>query len=245
MSTPLENHLLAALSDETRSRLSPHLELVSLPLGSAVRHIYFPTDAVVSLLYVMENGATAEISVVGNDGLVGIALYLGGETTPSRAIVQNAGNAYRLPRPKLKDEFNRHGELLTLMLRYARCLTAQMAQTAVCNRCHTLDQRLCRWLLLSLDRLPTNTMTMTQEVIAKLLGVDGEVVTQVAAKLQKLGVIHYSRGRITVLDRLKLEMLGCECYAVVRSEAERVFPYAQSMPTQIHARTMVSVPSAA
>ena len=245
MSTPQGNHLLAALSAEARNRLSPYLELVSLPLGDAVRHIYFPTDCVISLLYVMENGATAEISVVGNDGLVGVALYLGGEITPSRAVVQSAGSAYRLPRTRLKDEFNRHGELLMLMLRYTRCLTTQMAQTAVCNRHHTLDQQFCRWLLLSLDRLPNNTLTMTQELIGNMLGVRREGVTEAAGKLQKLGVIQYSLGRITVIDRPKLETLSCECYAVVKTETDRVFPYATSALAQMDERPAMSVPSAA
>jgi len=245
MPTLLQNRFLAALSDEARSRLSLDLELVSLPLGVAVRHIYFPTDAVISLLCVMEQGSTAEIAMVGNDGLVGITLYLGGELTPSRAIVQNAGSAYRLPRAKLKDEFNRHGELLMLMLRYARCLTAQMDQTAVCNRYHTLEQRLGRWLLLSLDRLPTTTMTMTGELIANLLGVEGEVISQVAGKLQKLGVLQYSRSGITVLDRPKLELLSCECYATVKTEADRLFPCAKFELAQVGGRTIMPIPSAA
>jgi CRP-like cAMP-binding protein len=245
MPTLLQNHFLAALSEEARSRLSPDLELVSLPLGVAVRHVYFPTDAVISLLYVMEQGSTAEIAMVGNDGLVGITLYLGGELTPSRAIVQNAGSAYRLPRAKLKDEFKRHGELLMLMLRYARCLTAQMDQTAVCNRYHNLEQRLGRWLLLSLDRLPTTTITMTRESIANLLGVDGEVVNQVAGKLQMLGVLQYSRSGITVLDRPKLELLSCECYATVKTEADRLFPCAKFERAQVDRRTIMPIPSAA
>jgi CRP-like cAMP-binding protein len=232
---PQQNHLLAALSWEAQSRLAPYLELVSLGLGDvvyesgdAMRHIYFPTDSIVSLLYVMADGGSAEISVVGNEGLVGVALYLGGESTPSRAVVQSAGSAYRLPRPRLKDEFNRHGELLLLMLRYTQCLITQMAQTAVCNRHHTLDQQLCRWLLLSLDRLSSNTLTMTQELIANMLGVRREGVTEAAGKLQKLGVIQYSRGRITVIDRPKLETLSCECYAVVKAETDRLLPYPAS-----------------
>lgn len=245
MPTFLQNHFLAALSDEARSRLAPDLELVSLPLGLAVRHIYFPTDAVISLLYVMEQGSTAEIALVGNDGLVGITLYLGGELTPSRAIVQNAGSAYRLPRAKLKDEFNRHGELLMLMLRYSRCLTAQMAQTAVCNRSHTLEQQLGRWLLLSLDRLPTTTMTMTGELIGILLGVDGEVINQVTGKLQKLGVLQCSRSGITVLDRSKLELMSCECYAAVKTEADRIFPRAKPELGHLDGMTIMAMPSAA
>ncbi len=228
---PQQNHLLAALSPEVLARLEPFLELVTLSLGDvvyeagdAMRHVYFPTDSIVSLLYVMIDGASAEISVVGNEGLVGVSLYLGGESTPSRAVVQSAGSAYRLPRTRLKEEFNRHGELLGL--RYTQSLITQMAQTAVCNRHHSLDQQLCRWLLLSLDRLPTNTLTMTQELIANMLGVRREGVTEAAGKLQKLGVIQYSRGRIKVMDRKQLESLSCECYAVVKAETDRLLPYA-------------------
>lgn len=230
--TPHQNHLLAALSAEVQQRLFPPMEKVFLPLGKVLyesgdtlRHVYFPTDAIVSLLYVMESGASAEISVVGNDGLVGVALFMGGESTPSRAIVQSAGHAYRLQGQRLKDEFNRHGELLTLMLRYTQALITQMAQTAVCNRHHQIDQQLCRWLLLSLDRLPNNRLTMTQELIANMLGVRREGVTEAAGKLQRAGVIEYSRGHITVLDRPKLEELSCECYAVVKRETDRLLPY--------------------
>lgn len=230
--SPLQNHLLAALTQEIQERLIPHLERVTLPLGKvlyesgdALRHVYFPTDAIVSLLYVMEDGASAEISVVGNEGLIGVAVFMGGESTPSRAIVQSAGHAYRLPGQKLKDEFNRHGEMLQLMLRYTQALITQMAQTAVCNRHHSIDQQLCRWLLLSLDRLPSNQLSMTQELIANMLGVRREGVTEAASKLQKLGVIKYSRGHITVLDRPQLEALCCECYAVVKRETDRLLPY--------------------
>lgn len=198
--------------------------------GDALRHVYFPTDAIVSLLYVMESGASAEISVVGNEGLIGVALFMGGESTPSRAIVQSAGHAYRLPGQRLKDEFNRHGELLVLLLRYTQALITQMAQTAVCNRHHSIDQQLCRWLLLSLDRLPSNRLTMTQELIANMLGVRREGVTDAAGKLQKLGVIEYSRGRITVLNRPQLEQLSCECYAVVKKETDRLLPYLSTAP---------------
>lgn len=233
--TPQQNHLLAALSAEAQSRLFPHLELVPLPLGKVLyesgdtlRHVYFPTNAIVSLLYVMESGASAEISVVGNDGLIGIALFMGGESTSSRGIVQSAGYAYRLLGQRLKDEFNRHGELLLLMLRYTQALITQMAQTAVCNRHHSIDQQLCRWLLLSMDRLPDNRLTMTQELIANMLGVRREGVTEAAGKLQKLGVIEYNRGQITVLDRAKLEQLSCECYAVVKRETDRLLPYLSS-----------------
>jgi len=231
--TPQQNHLLAALSKEVQGRLFPHLELISLPLGKVMyesgdtlRHVYFPVDSIISLLYVMEDGASAEISVVGNEGLVGISLFMGGESTPSRAIVQSAGSAYRLLGQRLKDEFARHGDLLMLMLRYTQSLITQMAQTAVCNRHHSVDQQLCRWLLLSLDRLPTNRLTMTQELIANMLGVRREGVTDAAGKLQKLGVIEYSRGHITVLDRPKLETLSCECYAVVKKETDRLLHYA-------------------
>ncbi len=230
--SPLQNHLLAALTQEIQERLIPHLERVTLPLGKvlyesgdALRHVYFPTDAIVSLLYVMEDGASAEISVVGNEGLIGVAVFMGGESTPSRAIVQSAGHAYRLPGQKLKDEFNRHGEMLQLMLRYTQALITQMAQTAVCNRHHSIDQQLCRWLPLSLDRLPSNQLSMTQELIANMLGVRREGVTEAAGKLQKLGVIKYSRGHITVLDRPQLEALCCECYAVVKRETDRLLPY--------------------
>ncbi|PYB70540.1 Crp/Fnr family transcriptional regulator [Pseudomonas sp. LB-090624] len=229
---PLQNHLLAALSAETFSRLEPHLERVSLPLGKALyesgdtlHHVHFPADAIVSLLYVMENGASAEISVVGNEGLVGIAVFMGGESTPSRAIVQSAGHAYRLPVQRLKDEFNRHGEMMMLMLRYTQALITQMAQTAVCNRHHSIDQQLCRWLLLSLDRLPGDRLCMTQELIANMLGVRREGVTDAAGKLQRLGVIEYNRGQIKVLDRARLELLSCECYAVVKKETDRLLPY--------------------
>lgn len=229
---PEENHLLAALPAGVKQRVFPHLALVPLPLGKVIyesgdelSYVYFPTDAIVSLLYVMENGASAEISVVGNEGLIGIALFMGGESTPSRAIVQSAGHAYRLKSQLLKDEFNRHGDLLLLMLRYTQSLITQMAQTAVCNRHHSVDQQLCRWLLLSLDRLPSNHLTMTQELIANMLGVRREGVTEAAGKLQKLNVIEYSRGHITVLDRSKLEELSCECYAVVKKETDRLLPH--------------------
>jgi CRP-like cAMP-binding protein len=230
--TPLQNHLLAALPADVQGRLFPHLELLPLLLGKVLyesgdtlRHVYFPTDSIVSLLYVMENGGSAEISVVGNEGLVGIALFMGGESTPSRAIVQSAGTAYRMAGQLLKDEFNRHGDMLHLMLRYTQSLITQMSQTAVCNRHHTVDQQLCRWLLLSLDRLPSNRLTMTQELIANMLGVRREGVTDAAGKLQKLGVIKYFRGHITVLNRPKLEKLSCECYAVVKKETDRLLPY--------------------
>lgn len=193
--------------------------------GDTLRYVYFPVNCIVSLLYVMENGASAEISVVGNEGIIGVALFMGGESTTSRAIVQSAGFAYRLLGQRLKDEFNRHGELLHLMLRYSQALITQMAQTAVCNRHHSIDQQLCRWLLLSLDRLNGNHLVMTQELIANMLGVRREGVTEAAGRLHKLGVIEYSRGHITVLDRLRLEQLSCECYAVVKTETDRLLPY--------------------
>ena len=225
------NHLLAALSPEIRDRIFPHLELVEMKLGDVVyesgdslRYVYFPIDSIVSLLYVMESGASGEISVVGNEGLVGVAVFMGGESTSSRAVVQSAGVAYRLRGQKLKDEFNKHGELLHLILRYTQALITQMAQTAVCNRHHSIDQQLCRWLLLSLDRLPGNRLTMTQELIANMLGVRREGVTDAAGKLQRQGIIEYSRGQITVLDRAGLERLSCECYAVVKRETDRLLP---------------------
>ncbi|MEE3635405.1 Crp/Fnr family transcriptional regulator [Pseudomonas sp. AL 58] len=238
---PLQNRLLAALPIEVQERLIPQLELVVLPLGKVVyesgdslQYVYFPTDAIISLLYVMEDGASAEISVVGNEGLVGIAVFMGGESTPSRAIVQSAGHAYRLAGHRLKSEFNRHGEMMQLLLRYTQALITQMAQTAVCNRHHSIDQQLCRWLLLSLDRLPSNQLIMTQELIANMLGVRREGVTEAAGKLQKLGVIEYSRGHIEVLDRAKLEALCCECYAVVKKETDRLLAHTVLSYTTSH-----------
>ena len=229
---PKQNQILDALSQAARERLLPHLQVVQLPLGmvlyesgDTLRHIYFPTDSIVSLLYVMEDGASAEIAVVGNDGAIGVALFMGGETTTNRAIVQSAGSAYRLTGSRLKQEFERHGEMLHILLRYTQALITQMAQTAVCNRHHSVDQQLCRWLLLSLDRLSSNQLAMTQELIANMLGVRREGVTEAAGKLQKLGVIDYRRGRITVLDRPKLEQLSCECYAVVKKETDRLVPH--------------------
>jgi CRP-like cAMP-binding protein len=232
---PQQNHLLAAFSAVEQERIFPHLEFVSMPLGKVLyesgdvlRYIYFPTTAIISLLYVLADGASAEIPVVGNGGLIGIALFMGGETTPSRAIVQSAGFAYGLNGQILKDEFHRNGEVQLLLLRYTQALITQMAQTAVCNRHHSVDQQLCRWLLLSLDRLPSNQLVMTQELIANMLGVRREGVTEAAGKLEKLGVIRYSRGRITVLDKPKLEQLCCECYAVVKKETDRLLPRAAS-----------------
>jgi CRP-like cAMP-binding protein len=230
---PLQNHLLAGFPAAEQARLFPQLQPVPMPLGSVLyepgdvlRYVYFPTNCIVSLLYVLADGASAEISVVGNEGLIGIALFMGGETTPSRAIVQSAGVAYRLKGQELKDEFHRNSDVQLLLLRYTQALITQMAQTAVCNRHHSVDQQLCRWLLLSLDRLSSNQLVMTQELIANMLGVRREGVTEAAGKLDKLGVIRYARGRITVLDRAKLEELCCECYAVVKKETDRLLPRA-------------------
>ena len=228
--SPRQNHLLAGLPADYE-RLLPQLELVPLPLGWALYesgseqgYVYFPTDSIVSLLYVMEDGSSAEIAIAGNEGVVGIALFMGGETTPSRAVVQSAGRGYRLSPSVLKAEFARGGTLQHLLLRYTQALITQMAQTAVCNRHHTLDQQLCRWLLLSMDRLPGNELKMTQELIANMLGVRREGVTEAAGHLQAAGLIRYSRGKITVLDRPKLEARVCECYKVVKQETERLFP---------------------
>ncbi len=218
-----------ALPAAAQERLYPHLTLVEMSLGKALyesgdvlRHIYFPTDSIVSLLYVLKDGASAEIAVVGNEGAIGVALFMGGETTTNRAIVQSAGSAYRLSGARLKEEFGRHTEMLHILLRYTQALITQMAQTAVCNRHHSVDQQLCRWLLLSLDRLSSNKLTMTQELIANMLGVRREGVTEAAGKLQKLGVITYSRGNISVVDRARLEELCCECYGVVKTETDRL-----------------------
>jgi CRP-like cAMP-binding protein len=227
-----QNNLLAVLPEAESARLLPHLELVPLPLGKALyesgdtlNHVYFPTTSIVSLLYVMENAASAEIAVVGNEGIVGIALFMGGETMPNRAVVQSAGHAYRLRGQMLKQEFNRAGALQHLLLRYTLAMLTQMAQTAVCNRHHTVDQQLCRWLLLSLDRLPSNELKMTQELIANMLGVRREGVTEAAGHLQDAGLIRYRRGTITVLDREGLEARTCECYQVVKKEFDRLLPY--------------------
>ena len=229
---PAQNRLLAALPPAEYARLLPHLELIPLVLGAAhyesgshQEYVYFPTARIVSLLYVMEDGASAEIAVVGNEGLVGIALSMGGESTPSRAVVQSTGHGYRLNARVLKSEFAQGGELQHLLLRYTQALITQMAQTAVCNRHHAVEQQLCRSLLLSLDRLPSNELTVTQDLIANMLGVRREGVTGAAGKLQAAGLIHYSRGKITVLDRPKLEARLCECYAVVRREYARLLTY--------------------
>jgi CRP-like cAMP-binding protein len=224
--------LLASLPAPEWLRIAPLLEAVDLPLGQVLyesggkmSHVYFPVNAIVSLLYVMEDGASAEIAVVGKEGVVGIALFMGSDTTPSRAVVQSSGKGYRLRAADIKEEFSRSGAVLHLLLRYTMALMTQMAQTAVCNRHHSLDQQLCRWLLLSLDRLSGNELVMTQELIANMLGVRREGVTEAALKLQKLGVIKYARGRITVLNRAGLEKRTCECYAVVKDEYDRLLPY--------------------
>jgi CRP-like cAMP-binding protein len=228
---PRQNKLLAALPDTEWARWSPLLEPVDLTLGKVLyesgcklSHVYFPITSIVSLLYVLESGASAEIAVVGKEGLVGVSLFMGGDTTPSRAVVQSAGQGYRLRADLLMQEFNRAGPVLHLLLRYTQALITQMAQTAVCNRHHSLDQQLCRWLLLSLDRLESNELLMTQELIANMLGVRREGVTEAAGHLQQDGLIRYQRGRITVLDRVGLEQRTCECYAVVKSEYDRLLP---------------------
>ena len=225
------NHLLSVLPEAEWARVAPHLVLVDMPLGQVVYepgdrlyHVYFPTTAIVSLLYVMEDGASAEIAIVGNEGVVGIALFMGGETTPSRAVVQSAGQAYRLEARLLKEEFNRAGPAQRLLLRYTQALITQMAQTAVCNRHHSIDQQLCRWLLLSIDRLPSNELKMTQELIANMLGVRRPGVTEAAMKLQDAGLIRYSYGHIELLDRPGLEQRVCECYGVVKREFDRLLP---------------------
>jgi CRP-like cAMP-binding protein len=235
--TPKANRLLAALPDDGLRTLLPFLEAVPLPLGMVVYesgatqgYVYFPTSSIVSLLYVLADGASAEIAVTGNEGLVGIALFMGGETTPSRAVVQSAGHGYRLRAAVLKKAFEAGGDLQHLLLRYTQALITQMTQTAVCNRHHSVDQQLCRWLLLSLDRLPGKELVMTQELIANMLGVRREGVTEAAGKLQAEGLIHYSRGRITVPDRRQLEARVCECYAVVKKEYDRLLPAAASEP---------------
>jgi len=228
---PRQNYLLAALPVADFERVRRSLKLVPLPLGEVLyesgsrqRAVYFPTTAIVSLLYMMADGASAEIAVVGNEGIIGVSLFMGGETTPSRAVVQSAGHAYRLPGKILKEEFTRGGAMQHLLLRYTQALLTQMAQTAVCNRHHSLDQQLCRWLLLSLDRLAGNELIMTQELIANMLGVRREGVTEAAGNLQSAGLIKYSRGRITVLDRGGLQTRTCECYAVVKAEFDRLLP---------------------
>ena len=226
-----KNHLLAAMPEAEWGRWASSLEKVHMPLGQVLyesgtilSHVYFPTTAIVSLLYVLQNGSSAEIAVVGNEGIVGVSLFMGAESTPSRAVVQSAGEGYRLKAPVMKAEFDRSGPVLHLLLRYTQALITQMSQTAVCNRHHSLDQQLCRWLLLSLDRLDSNELIMTQELIANMLGVRREGVTEGALKLQQAGLIRYARGRIVVLDRQGLEKRTCECYAVVKREYDRLLP---------------------
>lgn len=244
---PHQNYLLGALPPEEYTRLLPHLELAPMPLGEVLyesgirlRHVYFPIDSIVSLLYVMEDGSSSEIAVVGHEGIVGISLFMGGETTPSRAVVQSGGHAYRLRGQLLKDEFNRSGgrragALHDLLLRYTQALLTQMAQTSACNRHHSVDQQLCRWLLMSLDRLHSTELIMTQELIANMLGVRREGVTEAAGNLHKAGLIGYRRGHITVLDRAGLEARACECYAVVKKEFDRLLP-------EVEFRTLMARP---
>jgi CRP-like cAMP-binding protein len=228
---PRENALLGALPDAELARWLPHLEPVELPLGAVLyeagnrlTHVFFPTTAIVSLIYVMDTGATTEIAIVGSDGVVGVSLFMGGESTTSRAVVQSAGLGYRLKAAHMMEEFNRTGPAMNLLLRYTQALITQMAQTAVCNRHHSLDQQLCRWLLLSMDRLRSNELAVTQELIANLLGVRREGVTEAAGRLHAAGLITYRRGRITVIDRAQLERRSCECYAVVKREYDRLLP---------------------
>jgi CRP-like cAMP-binding protein len=241
--SPNQNHLLAALPTAEFERLVAHLELVPMPLGEMLyepgeqlEHAYFPTTAIVSLHYVMESGASAETAGVGNEGVVGISLFMGGDTTPSSAVVQTAGHAYRLEGRLLKQEFNRAGLMQQLMLRYTQALITQMAQTAACNRHHSVEQQLCRWLLLTLDRMPTNELIMTQELVASMLGVRREGITEAAGKLQHAGFIRYRRGHISVLERSGLETCACECYAVVKKELSRLLSdvrYRQGVATVV------------
>lgn len=226
---PLQNHLLAALPAEIVARLLPHLEWMPMPLGEVLyesggqlQHVYFPTTAIVSLHYVTENGASAEIAGVGNEGVLGVSLFMGGNTTPSQATVQTGGQGYRLKKLLMMEEFDRAGPMMKLMLRYTQALMTQMSQTAVCNRHHSIEQQLCRWLLLTLDRLPSNELTMTQELIATMLGVRREGITEIAGNLQRAGLISYRRGHITVLNRAGLESQVCECYSVVKKEFHRL-----------------------
>ncbi len=234
VTTPLQNHLLAALPDEVHERLLPYLSSVPMPrgkllyeAGDAENRVYFPTDCIVSLLYETEEDTSEEISIVGNEGVVGVAVFMGGESATSQAIVQSTGHAYRLSGKLLKDEFNRHGALFYLLLRYSQALVTQMAQTAVCNRHHTIEQQLCRWLLLSLDRLASAPLAMTHELVSNMLDVRREGVTEASSKLHKLGVIEYNRGLITALSRPRLEELCCECYTVVKTESDRLLAYTE------------------
>ncbi len=241
--SPSQNHLLAALPTVEFEALAAHLELVPMRLGQMLyepggqlQHAYFPTTSIVSLHYVMESGASAETAGVGNEGMVGVSLFMGGDTTPSSAVVQTAGHAYRLERRLLKQEFERGGLLQRLLLRYTQALLTQMAQTAVCNRHHSLEQQLCRWLLLTLDRLPSNELVMTQELVASMLGVRREGITVAAGDLQRAGYISYRRGHIAVLNRSGLEASSCECYAVVKKELNRLLSdvrYRQETPATV------------
>jgi len=238
--SPKYNHLLNSLPLEEYERIFPYLELVEMPLGNVLyesgeklHYVYFPMDCIVSLLYVMENGSSAEIAVVGFEGAIGIALFMGGQTMPNRAVVQSAGYSYRIRPNQFMQEFDRHGAMLHMMLKYTQAIITQMAQTAVCNRHHSVDQQLCRWLLLSLDRLPSSELAMTQELIANMLGVRREGVTEAAGKLQQVGLIQYSRGHITVLDRQGLEERVCECYQVVKREFDRLLPVAKRPETPV------------
>jgi CRP-like cAMP-binding protein len=233
--TPKQNLLLASLPAEIFERLAPQLELISMPLGEVLyesggqlQHVYFPTTAILSLHYVMEDGASAEIAGVGNEGVLGISLFMGGNTTPSRATVQTAGSGYRLKSQLMLEEFNRAGAMQKLLLRYTQALITQISQTAVCNRHHSVEQQLCRWLLLTLDRLPSNELTMTQELIASMLGVRREGITETAGNLQRAGLISYRRGHITVINRAGLETHTCECYSVVKKEFHRLLSDAGS-----------------
>ncbi len=239
---PFQNRLLAALPAEDYASLLPHLELVPMPLGHVIQdsgvqmsHIYFLTTAIVSLLCLTKDGASAEVAVVGNEGIVGIHVFMGGDTTTSRAVVQTAGYAYRLKRHMLNDEFNRAGSMQRLLLHYTQALLTQTGQTAACNRHHSLDQQLCRWLLLRLDRLHSNSLAMTQELIASMLGVRREGVTEAAGRLQNAGLIHYSRGKITVVNRSRLEACACECYEVVKNEYDRLLPVATPAISRVSA----------
>jgi CRP-like cAMP-binding protein len=229
---PEQNHLLAALPLDVMARIASRLQVIELGLGDVLYesgckmpYVVFPTDSIVSLLYVMEDGSSAEISVVGNEGVVGISIFMGGESTVSRAVVQSAGWGYKVDAKTIQNEFSRHSEMMAMFLRYTLSLITQMAQTAVCNRHHSIDQQLCRWLLLSLDRLTGEKVSMTQELIANMLGVRREGVTEAAGKLQDLNIISYRRGTIVVLDRAKLESLSCECYRVVKKETDRLLDY--------------------
>ena len=241
---PNQNHLLAALLDAEFDRLAPHLELIPMLLGDVLyesggrlQHVYFPTTAIVSVHYVLENGGSSEIAGVGNEGLLGVSLFMGGESTPSRAVVQTGGHGYRLKAQILMTEFNRAGPVLRLLLRYTQALITQMSQTAVCNRHHSVEQQLCRWLLLTLDRLPSNELTMTQELIASMLGVRREGVTEAAGKLQSHGFIRYRRGHITVVDRVGLETRVCECYQVVKKEFARLLSDVRQRQGQVASKT--------